>query len=76
MLFRSSAAIPDQVKSEYAVSDPTSGESSDGKITSAGTIMFTGANALFEITSIGKDKKLSGWGYFKGFKANITATKK
>ena len=68
--------IPDKAKSEWAIQDPLTGDSNDGKITSAGTIMFTGANGFFEITSIGKDKKLSGWGYFKGFKANITATKK
>ncbi len=67
--------IPDKVKSEYGLSDPIIGESNDGKVTSAGTIMFTGPNGQFEITSI-KDKKLSGWGYFKGFKVNVSAKKK
>jgi len=67
--------IPDKVKSEYGLSDPIIGESNDGKLTSAGTIMFTGPNGMFEITSV-KDKKLSGWGYFKGFKVNLSATKK
>ena len=67
--------IPEKAKSEFAISDPMVGESNDGKLTSAGTIMFTGANGFFEIQSV-KDKKLSGWGYFKGLKVNITATKK
>ena len=68
--------LPGEAKREYGLSDPVTGESNDGKITSAGTIMFTGANGFFEITKIGKDNKLSGWGYFKGFKANISVTKK
>ena len=68
--------IPPAMKTEFGVQDPTVGDSNDGKLTSAGTIMFTGSNGFFEITSIDKDKKLKGWGYFKGFKANITATKK
>ena len=64
------------MKTEFGVQDPTVGDSNDGKLTSTGTIMFTGSNGFFEITSIDKDKKLKGWGYFKGFKANITAKKK
>ncbi len=67
--------IPEKMKSEYGISDPTVGESNDGKLTSKGTIMFTGPNGFFEISSV-KDKKLSGWGYFKGLKADISATKK
>ncbi len=67
--------IPDKAKTEYGVSDPVVGESNDGQITSAGTIMFTGPNGMFEITSV-KDKKLSGWGYFKGLKVNLSVTKK
>ncbi len=69
--------IPEKAKAEYAVQDPAVGESNNGKITSAGTIMFTGASPsnFFEITSI-KDNKISGWCFFNGFKANVTATKK
>jgi opacity protein-like surface antigen len=67
--------LPGNAKSEYKLNDPLIGESNDGKITSAGTIMFTGSNGFFEIQSI-KDKTLKGWGYFAGFKANITAKKK
>jgi hypothetical protein len=67
--------IPPKVANDYAISDPITGESKDGKLTSTGTVMFTGANGFFEITSV-KEKKLTGWGYFKGFKANISATKK
>ncbi len=71
------SGIPAKAQQEYGVQDPMTGESNNGKITSAGTIMFLGQSPsnFFEITSI-KDKKLSGWGYFQGFKANITATKK
>jgi len=70
--------IPEKAKQEFNVQDPMTGESNNGKITSAGTIMFLGASPtnFFEITSISKEKKLSGWGFFNGFKANITATKK
>ena len=67
--------IPPKIVTDYAISDPITGESNDGKLTSTGTVMFTGANAFFEITSV-KEKKLTGWGYFRGFKANISATKK
>ncbi|HSB06159.1 MAG TPA: hypothetical protein VLK23_13295 [Thermodesulfobacteriota bacterium] len=69
--------IPEKAKSEFNVQDPIMGESNNGKITSAGTIMFLGASPtnFFEITSI-KEKKLSGWGFFNGFKANVTLTKK
>ena len=67
--------IPQIILQKTGLSDPTTGESNDGKITTAGTIMFTGPNGFFEITSI-KGKKLSGWGYFRGFKADITAIKK
>ena len=68
--------IPMTAQREYNVPGGTlTGESKDGKITSAGTIMFTGGNGFFEIESI-KDNKLKGWGYFGGLKANITAKKK
>ncbi len=67
--------IPQGIQTEYGLQETVVGESSDGKLTSKGTIMFTGTNGFFEIQSI-KDKKLTGWGYFKGFKADITATKK
>ncbi len=67
--------IPQGMQSEYGLPETVVGESSDGKLTSKGTIMFTGANGFFEIQSL-KDNKLKGWGYFKGFKADITATKK
>ena len=67
--------VPEKMQTEYGVQETVSGESNDGKLTSKGTIMFTGPNGFFEITSV-KDKKLSGWGYFKGLKADISATKK
>ncbi len=67
--------IPPKIVADYAISDPITGESNDGKLTSTGTVMFTGPNSFFEITTV-KEKKLSGWGYFKGFKANISAAKK
>lgn len=68
--------IPMTAQREYNVPGGTlTGESKDGKITSAGTIMFTGGNGFFEIESI-KDNTLKGWGFFGGIKANITAKKK
>ena len=67
--------IPPKALADYGLQEPTVGEASNGKLTSKGTIMFTTPNGFFEITSV-KDKKLSGWGYFSGFKADITATKK
>ena len=68
--------IPMTAQREYNIPGGSiTGESKDGKITSAGTIMFTGSNGFFEVESI-KDKTLKGWGYFFGLKANITAKKK
>ena len=67
--------IPERIKQKYGLSEPHVTESKDGKITSAGTIMFTGPTGFFEITKI-EGKKLSGWGYSKGFKGDVTATKK
>ena len=67
--------IPNNAQREYGISGTITGESNDGKITSAGTIMFTGGNGFFEIESI-KDNTLKGWGFFRGIKANITAKKK
>jgi len=67
--------IPQGARTTYRIDETVTGESNDGMITSAGTIMFTGSNGFFEITSI-KDNTLKGWGFFKGFKANITAKKK
>ena len=70
--------LPAKAKEDYGISDPLTGESKSGKITSAGTIMFLGQSPsnFFEITSIGKDKKLNGWFFFNGLKANVSATKK
>ena len=66
------------VKSDWNISDPINAESKNGKITSAGTIWFQGEGGnFFEITSYNaKDKKISGWFYMNGFKANVSATKK
>jgi hypothetical protein len=69
--------VPMQMQKDYNVKDTMTGQSKNGKITSAGTIMFLGADPsnFFEITSI-KDKKMSAWFYFNGIKANVSVTKK
>ena len=67
--------IPAKVKTDWALTEPHVTESNDGKITSAGTIMFTGPTGFFEITKIAGNK-LSGWGYSMGFKGDVSATKK
>ena len=69
--------VPMQMQKDYNVKDTLTGTSKNGKLTSAGTIMFLGADPsnFFEITSI-KDKKMSAWFYFNGVKANVSATKK
>jgi len=69
--------VPMQIQKDYNVKDTLTGTSKNGKITSAGTIMFLGADPsnFFEITSI-KDKKISAWFYYNGIKANVSATKK
>ena len=72
------SGLPGNAKSEWGFSDPINAESKNGKLTSAGTIWFQGEGGnFFEITSYNaKDKKISGWFYANGFKANVSASKK
>ena len=69
--------VPMQMQTDYNVKATITGQSKNGKLTSAGTIMFLGADPsnFFEITSI-KDKKMNAWFYANGIKANVSATKK
>ena len=69
--------VPMQMQTDYNVKATITGQSKNGKLTSAGVIMFLGADPsnFFEITSI-KDKKMNAWFYANGVKANVTATKK
>ena len=68
--------LPEKAKSDYGIPDPAVGVSNNGQITSDRTILFTGENGFFELQYIDKDKRLKGWGYFKGFKANVILKKK
>jgi hypothetical protein len=72
------STIPQDVQRDYNVPATITGESKNGKLTSAGTIMFLGADPsnFFEITEINKDKKLVAWFYKDGLRANVVATKK
>jgi len=69
--------VPMQMQKDYNVKDTLTGTSKNGKLTSAGTIMFLGADPsnFFEITSI-KDKKVNAWFYANGIKGTVSATKK
>jgi hypothetical protein len=68
--------IPMQTQKDYNVQATFLGESKNGKLTSAGTIMFTGgADNFFEISSV-KDGKMSGWFFINGLKGSFGGKKK
>ena len=68
--------IPMQTQQDYNVPATFTGQSKNGKLTTAGTIMFTGGEGnFFEITSL-KDKKISAWFFVNGMKGSFTGNKK
>jgi hypothetical protein len=68
--------IPMQTQKDYNVQATFTGQSKNGKLTSAGTIMFTGGEGnFFEITSL-KDNKIHGWFYVDGMKGTFSGAKK
>lgn len=51
-------------------------ESSEGEITTQGTLMWTGPNRNFLEVSLAGDKKLNGWYYYRGVKGDMSLKKK
>ena len=70
--------VPDVIASQLGITGGKHiGESSDGKLTTQGTIMFVGAQPknFFEVTLVG-EKKISIWYYFNGLRGDAVFNKK
>ena len=70
--------VPDIIASQLGITGGKHiGESSDGKLTTQGTIMFVGAQPknFFEVTLVG-EKKISIWYYFNGLRGDAVFNKK
>jgi uncharacterized protein YdeI (BOF family) len=69
--------IPMQTQKDYNVQATFTGQSKNGKITSAGTIMFLGSDQsnFFEISSV-KAGKMRGWFFMNGLRGTFSGKKK